>query len=581
MDKRELRRRFEKLSVESSSTFSSYVRSTDDFWRALVRSYLWWHECQQVPDLLDELYEEHGMKGGTKADNAPNFRPFLQIVFDRVERQHDRERITFWKWGCALNGLHREHSENPQRYRNNAEGKLFQFFADAGGIEGLTKKEDNTLEDAESEQEAPSLSKSSKKPAPAADNKIKKALQARAKAGLVGAKGIGTAATTLPVRVGEDGLIAVLARREPNGKITILGSSNTQSAIDHITEHLLSTDITHLAPNVRVLSEVIRSQAYPSISMPSDPAKRGAWYRSVLLDKSPIKTSDLAAAASGKKKEHLKAPSKLLIRGAYGDVILSGSKTDLSVVTSCRPTAPLIGKSDQVFLRVMQRSVIERMLDTGEIHLLTASQQTGLKRSNAEAKYTYELMLDNGIGGKAQTLHFYDAKQKAGMLTGFQAGFDFDAWKPDWTFRVQPVWFGKLREKILDRWFSTFGAGKQPNRPSNLIMQAVVTAKSFGLVFNIHDEKLTPHDKLDADVKLKTTKRTHKTEHLSKDIAPVLFNLADVHSDGMIEVSGNDQALVFAYKNDLGTFKIAVPTAERKKKTAVRNSTAFSEVRYG
>jgi len=100
-------------------------------------------------------------------------------------------------------------------------------------------------------------------------------------------------------------------------------------------------------------------------------------------------------------------------------------------------------------------------------------------------------------------------------------------------------------------------------------------------VFNMHDEKLAPHRKLDIDVKLKTTKRTHKTEHLSKDIASVLFNLADVHSDGLIEVSGNDQALVFAYKNDLGSFKIAVPTAERKKKTAVRKSAAFSEVRYG
>jgi hypothetical protein len=315
--------------------------------------------------------------------------------------------------------------------------------------------------------------------------------------------------------------------------------------------------------------------------MPSDPAKRGAWYRSVLLDKSLIKTSDLAAAESGKKKEHLKAPAKLLIRGSHGDVILSGSKTDLSVVTSCKPAMALIGKNDQVFLRVMERSVVERMLDTGEIHLLKASPQTGLKRSSADAKYTYELMLDNGIGGKAQTLHFYDAKQKAGMLTGFQAGFDFDAWKPDWTFRVQPVWFGKLREQMLDVWFSSLGAGKQPNRPSNLIMQAVITAKSFGLVFNIHDEKVAPQQKQAADVKLKTPKRTHKTEHLSKDIAPVLFNLADVHSDGMIEVSGNEQALVFAYKNDLGTFKIAVPTAERKKKTAVRNSTAFSEVRYG
>ncbi len=436
MDKKELRRRFEKLSVESSGAYSSYVRSTNDLWRALVRSYLWWHECQQVPDLLDELYEEHGIQVKAKADNSPNFGPLLRIVFDRVELQHDRERIIFWKWGCAVSALHVEHSDNPQRYRNNAEGKLFQFFADAGGIEGLTKKEDNQLDEAESEQEAPSSSKSRKKPAPAADNKIKKALQARAKAGLASAKGIGTAATTQPVRVGEDGLIAVLARREPNGKITILGSSNTQSAIDHITEHLLSSDITHLAPNVRVLAEVIRSQAYPAISMPSDPAKRGAWYRSVLLDKSPIKTSDLAAAESGKKKEHLKAPAKLLIRGAHGDVILSGSKIGLSVVTTCKPATPLIGKKDQVFLRVIERSVIERMLDTGEIHLLKASPQTGLRRSSADAKYTYELILDNGVGGKAQTLHFYDAKQKAGMLTGFQAGFDFDAWKPDWTFRV-------------------------------------------------------------------------------------------------------------------------------------------------
>ena len=125
------------------------------------------------------------------------------------------------------------------------------------------------------------------------------------------------------------------------------------------------------------------------------------------------------------------------------------------------------------------------------------------------------------------------------------------------------------------------GAGKQPNRPNNLIMHAVVTANSFGLVFNIHDEKLAPQQKQAADVKLKTTKRTHKTEHLSKDIAPVLFNLADVHSDGAIEVSGNDMALVFSYKNDCGAFKIAVPTAERKKKTAIRNSAAFGEVRYG
>ena len=575
MNKTELRRRFETLSIESQSAYSGLVRSQDDLWRALVKSYLWWLECQLLPDLLDEMYDDAGIQVKAKADNSPNFAPMLRLVFDRATYAHERERITFWVWGCAVSALHIEHSENHQRYRTNAEGKLLQFIKDKGGIIGLTKKD---VFDVPNEELVVTKTRKSTK---VADDKVRKAVQERAKSGLKDAKGIGSVETKMPIRVGEDGLIAVLARREPNGKITILGSSNTQSAIDHITEHLLSTDITHLAPNVRVLSEVIRSQAYPAISMPSDATKRVAWYRSVLLDKSPIKTSDLAVAESGKKKEYLKAPTKLLIRGAHGDVILSGSKTGLSVVTSCKPTTPLIGKNDQVFLRVMERSVVEGMLDTGEIHLLKASPQTGLKKSSADAKHTYELTLDNGVGSKPKTLHFYDAKQKAGMLTGFQAAFDFDAWKPLWSFRAQPVWFGKLRELILDQWFASLGAGKQPNRPSNLIMQAEISAKNFWLVFNIHDEKVVPQRKLPANVKLMTTKRTHKTEHLSKDIAPVLFNLADVHSDGMIEVSGNDQAIVFAYKNDLGTFKIAVPTAERTKKSAIRKSSAFSEVRYG
>lgn len=580
MDKTELRERFERLSVESSGAYSSYVRSTNDLWRALVRAYLWWHESQLVPDLLDELYEERGIQFKAKSDNSPNFVPLLRIIFDRAEFQHNRERIVFWKWGCAVNALHVEHSDNPHRYRSNAEGKLCQFFADAGGIDGLTKKEDGKLQEIEEELEVPALSKSGKKPTSDPDNKIKKALLTRAKAGLVNAKGIGTASTNSPLRIGEDGLIAVLARREPNGQITIIGSSNSQSAIDHVSEGLLSSDITHLAPNVRVIAEVIRSQSYPSISMPSDPAKRAVWYRSVLLDKSPLRTSDVDVR-NGKKKVHLDAPSKLLIRGAQGDVILSGSKTNLSVVTSCKPVMPLVDKSDQVFLRVMERSIVERMLDTGEIHLIKASPQTGLKQSTAEAKYAYELTLDNGVSRKLQTLHFYDAKQTAGMLTGFQVDFEFDAWKPNWSFDVDAIWFGKLREKMLDEWFSTFGTGKQPNRPSNLILNVLVTTKSFGLTFNMHDEELAPQRMLDVNVSFKDKASTLKTVHLSKDIAPVLFNLADVQCDGKIEVSGSSQAIVFAYKNDLGTFKIAVPTAERKKKSAVRHSSAFSEIRYG
>lgn len=577
MDRAELRRRFAELSQESQASYSSYVRSTKDLWRQLVRNYLFWYDCQARPEDLEELYEEHQLQVRAKVDNMPNFGPFLRIMFGKVVLDDDRERMTFWKWGTSLNALHIEYSENPQRYRSNPEGKLLQFMIDNGGIDGLTKKEDTDIDKFEDEPKE----KDVKKVPPKITTRIRKAVQERAKIGLKTAKGIGTASTKAPVRIGEDGLVVLLARREPNGAITIIGSTNDQAVIDGAAERSFSTDITHLPSSLRVIAEVIRSQSYPPTSMPTDPSKRIAWFRKNLLDKSAIKTSDLAAAANGGKKVHLMAPPKLLLRGKQGDMILSGSKTDLSVVTWCKPTQNLISQKDQVFLRVMERGLIERMLETGEIVLMKAKPEASLKRSSPEQKFSYELSLDNGVTGKPQVLHFYDAKLKAGMLTGFQANFDFDAWKPNWSFRADPLWFGKLREAMIDEWFANFGAGKQLGRPSNMIMRVIVTAKGFGLMFNIHDDQAAPIHKRDADVAIKRGKATQTTSHLSKDIASVLYNLADVHCNGSIEVSGNDQALVFSYKNDLGAFKIAVPTAERKKKSAVRKSTAFCEFRYG
>lgn len=543
----------------------------------MVRNYLFWYDCQATPEVLDELYEEHQLQVRAKAENMPNFGPFLRIMFGKAVLDDDRERMTFWKWGTALNALHIEYSERLGYYRNNPEGRLLQFLSDAGGIDGITKKEEDVVDKFEDE---PKL-KDVKKAPPKVSTKIRKAVQERAKLLLKTATEIGKVQAKAPVRIGEDNLVVLLAKREKNGGLTVIGSTNDQSVIDGAAERAFSSDIGSVPRSLRVVAEVIRSQSYPAMSMPSDLAKRAVWYRATLLDKSAIKTSDLAAAENGGKKVHLLAPPKLLLRGATGDMILSASKTDLSVVTWCKPAQKMINQKDQVFLRVMERSLVERMLETGEILLMKASPETALKRSSAAEKYSYELSLDNGITGKPQVLHFYDAKQKAGMLTGFQADFAFDAWKPNWSFRADPVWFGKLREAMLDEWFATFGSGKQPNRQNNRIMKAVVTADSFGLVFNIHDAARAPMRKRDAQVKIKSGKGTQTTSHLSKDIAPVLYNLADVNSTSQIEVSGNEHALVISYTNDIGAFKIAVPTAERRKKSAVRKSSAFSEFRYG
>jgi hypothetical protein len=325
--------------------------------------------------------------------------------------------------------------------------------------------------------------------------------------------------------------------------------------------------------------EIIRSQIYPTNALPQNLENRAKWYRTVLLDQSAIRTSDLPSYKKGDKTKALWAPSKLLIRGKQKDIILSHGKSGVSVVTRCVPKSFLLTNEDEVFLRVVERSRIERLLETGELQITDATPKTTLKRSKKTQKFRYELALSSRYAQKQITLHFYDTKPYAGSLTGFQADFNFVSFKPKWSFKVDPHWFGRLREKALDQWFTQLGSGNRPNRASNRHMEVVVTSTKFDLVFNISEHGSANQD-MPASISLADKIKFLRTQYLSKDIAPVLFNLADVVSNKMIEVKGNEDAIVFEYENDLGDFHIAVPSVVTKGKRMSRNATAFSDYRY-
>ena len=115
-------------------------------------------------------------------------------------------------------------------------------------------------------------------------------------------------------------------------------------------------------------------------------------------------------------------------------------------------------------------------------------------------------------------------------------------------------------------------------------MQVFVTANRLTVQFNINKDGQIPNRKIDIKAKIVGDGKTFKMLHLSKDLAPVLYNLADANMNGSISVMGNSDAIVFSYANDIGEFQIAVPTATRlgkDGKRAVRNSNAFSEFQYG
>ena len=585
-EERHIRNEFDKIRLEGSANYANYVRSKAELRRALVKAYLWWRDCQNEPGLLDRLYDENGLQNRAAQDNKPNFGPMLRLMFNKIDIE-DRERITIWSWGTAVRALHMEYEDNPKRYRHNAEGKLVSYFNEMGGISGLTKKDepDEGEEYIKADKQS-KVGKSASKAALASQDAIKLNLQQRALDVLRSDKGIGKADTKTAVRVGEHGLLALLARREPNGTITILGSANSQDAVKLVAEQVIQADLSSLPSSLRLLAEIIRSQAYPPISMPSKLSDRKIWRHSVLMDKSNIKTSDLPNwdPNSKQKPKQLWAPKRLLVRGSQNDIILSNSKASSSVVTRCVPNNKFIAKGDEIYLRAMEMARLEYMMETGELQLYDANPKQGLAASASGSNYDYQLELTSNVRKTPLMLHFYDTKHYAGSITAFQADFNFKSFKPSWRFMLKQDDIRFLRQELIDKWFTTLGYGRQPLRFNNIIMQVFVTANRLTVQFNINKDGQIPNRKIDIKAKIVVDGKTFKMLHLSNDLAPVLYNLADANMNGSISVMGNSDAIVFSYANDIGEFQIAVPTATRlgkDGKRAVRNSNAFSEFQYG
>ena len=91
-------------------------------------------------------------------------------------------------------------------------------------------------------------------------------------------------------------------------------------------------------------------------------------------------------------------------------------------------------------------------------------------------------------------------------------------------------------------------------------------------MFNLHPED-SPFETFSFPEPIKTLKRTQITTYFSKDLAPILFNLADAHTDSTVTMAGNAHVIVFRYATTVGKFEIAVPTLDTKRKH--RDGTLF------
>jgi hypothetical protein len=105
--------------------------------------------------------------------------------------------------------------EKPQDLKRNPEGKLAAFIQSQGGVSGLAGNANTASKDAELDVGS---SRDRSRVNKAKSARVQAEISRQALTQLKTSKGIGSVATKEPIRVGNSGLLVLLARREPRSR---------------------------------------------------------------------------------------------------------------------------------------------------------------------------------------------------------------------------------------------------------------------------------------------------------------------------------------------------------------------------
>lgn len=505
---------------------------------------------QNDPKYLDQLYAKAGIITTGEKSNQINYRPFLRLVWDqKAVSGAMNNRLTHWSH--VLRQLDERYLENPGYFGEiDREARMASYIDERGGVTAML------LGSNPSSGEQPDGAK----PKPSETRKIvekQQATEAVAERRLeilasTSAPAIASVTPAETVRSDENRLIALIGRLEADGSIKLLGSTNDTDAIKAVAAHALRKDYRLVSPALRQIGEIIVTQMFPQVARPRGVAQQKAWRDRIYYDQ-----------GKGKADEPMTSPRRLMLRGKKGDVLYSCMRRERSVVVICKPTDKLAPRGTNIYLQTSVRGHIEDALSNGSFELMRSKPADRLQSVSGKP-HTHVLSMQDTALNKTRTLYFYEQGRKQDNAeNNWQASFRADLFKPSWSMAVDADWLIKLRAEHLDEWFVTLGRNTQLKRENNFFFGVSVTTSQFSLRYNIDATGDAPVHTMPAKPKMLAAGKTHECKIRSKDIAPVLYNLADMPLMGTAEFSGNADAMVIKFKTTMGEYLIAVPTLRK------------------
>lgn len=574
MDKKQLAREFDDLSLEGVACDQAYAKAEHNVYDVVAKAYLYYRKVEGVPKFLDELYAKHGVQSYDKG-NTVNFRPFVRVVFrldlpNLSEAEQQRQRLTpgsqrnrVGNYADAIAAIHAEWCENPDAYLTNPQGKLAEFIAGKGlrrlVDEGKDKRDQFKGKDpVEDDVDVTATRKF------LAEHALKRIASEKGK--------IGSATITKPesVHFNADRLTACICRyNEKTGAYEIIATSSDENAIRDIAEGDTARLDQIASPALRTIAEVVATQSFPARFIPGGNRAKltgalKAWYNAVYLEQAKVK-----GTANNRR---------LVLRGR--DILLSARRMDASVVTILKPKYKLVGKvTDEQYLRPTSLRTIEEWIENKTIAARTTTPSNKLGPAAANTAANAMLTVHNkATASKDHRLFFYDVYRKEDNpdSTG-QADYTGGTFKRAWSFSAKRAWLMSLRNKFLDEWFRCAASGKKLKRWENNFFDIKITATKIIFGYEIDDTETFPTDiiELDNGAKL-AAKASFNFRVSSKDLAPILYNVSDLSVAGSIKFEGDEHVMVISFSTEMGQYTIAIPTVTGETKQLDRDATHFS-----
>jgi hypothetical protein len=564
----ELNDRLQAIQDDAQEQNRLHVGARSLLHRNLADAYVWWRDAIQQPvSYLDGIYKANAIE--TRATlNDVNFNPIVRLIF----KMQAANAGTASQWSAALRAVHQyyETNENHLRRVGDLQGEIAAFIRKNGGVSGLRLIYNQFFDaDDPSAIYTPAPADPKRKTTKAERYRLDteaKILKLK-KALLKNTTGLG-AIDLSDVATNDDDLIVVLAKRNPKtGKLEAVGTTNDDDVIKQAIMECVETDISKLAPNMRLLVECVRPHIIPSK------------LQKLNARKAFFTAQEMGVGDDGKKiffSEYVR-----LVLAKSGAIIASKSPTHASLTTISHPNVPFQLEQD-IFLRGNDRHWVETtLLNEGQMPLFKVTTEQGLLDVPAPLTASKMLVLKNQQASEERKLYFFNYS----ILNPDQSyqPVPFDMISYDWQIDADKKFVTRFYRKQLENWLVL--VKKNIHLVSNKSMKLVFTDSH--LEARSHFVKDQPGVNEEgyarfADDYFTLYGRDAKIKHLTDapaeitasplDIVELFATLANMPTKGRIVIKGNAHMMSVAYETATAKHEAFVPACDHEGN---RDATCF------